>query len=88
MLRYEGRVYYYRINIVFDGKFYVFFESCFNILVELVYYYLMVVDGFIIMFYYLVLKCNKFIVYGVFFNYDKWEMECMDIIMKYKLGGG
>lgn len=68
-------MYYYRINIIVDGKVYVIVESCFSILVEFVYYYFIVVDGLVIILYYLVFKCNKFIVYGVFFIYDKWEME-------------
>nr|XP_023665294.1 tyrosine-protein kinase ABL1-like isoform X1 [Paramormyrops kingsleyae] len=87
-LRYEGRVYHYRINTASDGKLYVSSESRFNTLAELVHHHSIVADGLITTLHYPAPKRNKPTVYGVSPNYDKWEMERTDITMKHKLGGG
>ncbi|XP_056314867.1 tyrosine-protein kinase ABL1 isoform X1 [Danio aesculapii] len=87
-LRYEGRVYHYRINTASDGKLYVSSESRFNTLAELVHHHSTVSDGLITTLHYPAPKRNKPTVYGVSPNYDKWEMERTDITMKHKLGGG
>ncbi|XP_033893215.1 tyrosine-protein kinase ABL1-like isoform X1 [Acipenser ruthenus] len=87
-LRYEGRVYHYRINTASDSKLYVSSESRFNALAELVHHHSTVADGLITTLHYPAPKRNKPTVYGVSPNYDKWEMERTDITMKHKLGGG
>nr|XP_015797704.2 tyrosine-protein kinase ABL1 isoform X1 [Nothobranchius furzeri] len=87
-LRYEGRVYHYRINTASDGKLYVSSESRFNTLAELVHHHSTVQDGLITTLHYPAAKRNKPTIYGVSPNYDKWEMERTDITMKHKLGGG
>ncbi|XP_075901109.1 tyrosine-protein kinase ABL1 isoform X1 [Nelusetta ayraudi] len=87
-LRYEGRVYHYRINTAPDGKLYVSSESRFNTLAELVHHHSTVADGLITTLHYPAPKRNKPTIYGVSPNYDKWEMERTDITMKHKLGGG
>uniref|UniRef100_A0AAQ4QS12 Tyrosine-protein kinase n=1 Tax=Gasterosteus aculeatus aculeatus TaxID=481459 RepID=A0AAQ4QS12_GASAC len=87
-LRYEGRVYHYRINTASDGKLYVSSESRFNTLAELVHHHSTVSDGLITTLHYPAPKRNKPTIYGVSPNYDKWEMERTDITMKHKLGGG
>ncbi|XP_039201097.1 tyrosine-protein kinase ABL1 isoform X2 [Crotalus tigris] len=87
-LRYEGRVYHYRINTASDGKLYVSSESRFNTLAELVHHHSTVADGLIITLHYPAPKRNKPTIYGVSPNYDKWEIERTDITMKHKLGGG
>ncbi|XP_027798590.2 tyrosine-protein kinase ABL1 isoform X2 [Marmota flaviventris] len=87
-LRYEGRVYHYRINTASDGKLYVSSESRFNTLAELVHHHSTVADGLITTLHYPAPKRNKPTVYGVSPNYDKWEMERTDITMRHKLGGG
>uniref|UniRef100_A0A3Q3KPM6 Tyrosine-protein kinase n=1 Tax=Monopterus albus TaxID=43700 RepID=A0A3Q3KPM6_MONAL len=87
-LRYEGRVYHYRINTASDGKLYVSSESRFNTLAELVHHHSTVPDGLITTLHYPAPKRNKPTIYGVSPNYDKWEMERTDITMKHKLGGG
>ncbi|XP_062410276.1 tyrosine-protein kinase ABL1 isoform X2 [Sardina pilchardus] len=87
-LRYEGRVYHYRINTASDGKLYVSSDSRFNTLAELVHHHSTVADGLITTLHYPAPKRNKPTVYGVSPNYDKWEMERTDITMKHKLGGG
>ncbi|XP_061116491.1 tyrosine-protein kinase ABL1-like [Conger conger] len=87
-LRYEGRVYHYRINTASDGKLYVSSDSRFSTLAELVHHHSTVSDGLITTLHYPAPKRNKPTVYGVSPSYDKWEMERTDITMKHKLGGG
>ncbi|XP_030062414.1 tyrosine-protein kinase ABL2 isoform X2 [Microcaecilia unicolor] len=87
-LRYEGRVYHYRINTASDCKVYVTAESRFNTLAELVHHHSTVADGLVTTLHYPAPKCNKPTVYGVSPIHDKWEMERTDITMKHKLGGG
>ncbi|XP_006005126.1 tyrosine-protein kinase ABL2 isoform X2 [Latimeria chalumnae] len=87
-LRYEGRVYHYRINTASDAKVYVTAESRFNTLAELVHHHSTVADGLVTTLHYPAPKCNKPTVYGVSPIHDKWEMERTDITMKHKLGGG
>ncbi|XP_044123259.1 tyrosine-protein kinase ABL2 isoform X6 [Neovison vison] len=87
-LRYEGRVYHYRINTTTDGKVYVTAESRFSALAELVHHHSTVADGLVTTLHYPAPKCNKPTVYGVSPIHDKWEMERTDITMKHKLGGG
>ncbi|KAM5239276.1 tyrosine-protein kinase ABL2 isoform 7-T7 [Ctenodactylus gundi] len=87
-LRYEGRVYHYRINTTVDGKVYVTAESRFSTLAELVHHHSTVADGLVTTLHYPAPKCNKPTVYGVSPIHDKWEMERTDITMKHKLGGG
>ncbi|XP_017379915.1 tyrosine-protein kinase ABL2 isoform X3 [Cebus imitator] len=87
-LRYEGRVYHYRINTTADGKVYVTAESRFSTLAELVHHHSTVADGLVTTLHYPAPKCNKPTVYGVSPIHDKWEMERTDITMKHKLGGG
>uniref|UniRef100_A0A8C5WH21 Tyrosine-protein kinase n=1 Tax=Leptobrachium leishanense TaxID=445787 RepID=A0A8C5WH21_9ANUR len=87
-LRYEGRVYHYRINTSSDGKVYVTAESRFTTLAELVHHHSTVADGLVTILHYPAPKCNKPTVYGVSPIHDKWEMERTDITMKHKLGGG
>ncbi|XP_069336372.1 tyrosine-protein kinase ABL2 isoform X6 [Eulemur rufifrons] len=87
-LRYEGRVYHYRINTTTDGKVYVTAESRFSTLAELVHHHSTVADGLVTTLHYPAPKCNKPTVYGVSPIHDKWEMERTDITMKHKLGGG
>ncbi|XP_075879031.1 tyrosine-protein kinase ABL2 isoform X2 [Nelusetta ayraudi] len=87
-LRYEGRVYHYRINTSSDAKVYVTSESRFATLAELVHHHSTVADGLVTTLHYPAPKCNKPTVYGVSPIHDKWEMERTDITMKHKLGGG
>ncbi|XP_051003589.1 tyrosine-protein kinase ABL2 isoform X5 [Acomys russatus] len=87
-LRYEGRVYHYRINTTTDSKVCVTAESRFSTLAELVHHHSTVADGLVTTLHYPAPKCNKPTVYGVSPIHDKWEMERTDITMKHKLGGG
>lgn len=87
-LRYEGRVYHYRISEDSDGKVYVTSESRFNTLAELVHHHSMHADGLITMLLYPAPKRNKPIVFALSPEPDEWEIERTDITMKHKLGGG
>ncbi|XP_035449786.2 tyrosine-protein kinase Abl isoform X2 [Spodoptera frugiperda] len=86
-LRYEGRVYHYRINEDSDGKVYVTSESKFGTLAELVHHHSVVGDGLITQLLYPAPKRNKPTVFPLA-PPDHWEIDRTDIVMKHKLGGG
>ncbi|XP_039287602.1 tyrosine-protein kinase Abl isoform X2 [Nilaparvata lugens] len=87
-LRYEGRVYHYRINEDSDGKVYVTSESKFNTLAELVHHHSMHSDGLITQLLYPAPKHNKPTVFALSPEPDEWEINRTDIVMRHKLGGG
>ncbi|XP_044731798.1 tyrosine-protein kinase Abl isoform X2 [Chrysoperla carnea] len=87
-LRYEGRVYHYRINEDNEGKVYVTAESKFNTLAELVHHHSMLSDGLITQLLYPAPKHNKPTVFPLSPEPDEWEINRTDIVMKHKLGGG
>ncbi|XP_066992993.2 tyrosine-protein kinase Abl isoform X3 [Anabrus simplex] len=87
-LRYEGRVYHYRINEDTDGKVYVTTESKFNTLAELVHHHSMHSDGLITQLLYPAPKHNKPTVFALSPEPDEWEINRTDIVMRHKLGGG
>ncbi|XP_012261866.2 tyrosine-protein kinase Abl isoform X2 [Athalia rosae] len=87
-LRYEGRVYHYRINEDSEGKMFVTTESKFNTLAELVHHHSMLADGLITQLLYPAPKHNKPTVFPLSPEPDEWEINRTDIVMKHKLGGG
>ncbi|XP_054273838.1 tyrosine-protein kinase Abl isoform X2 [Macrosteles quadrilineatus] len=87
-LRYEGRVYHYRINEDDGGKVYVTTESKFNTLAELVHHHSMHADGLITQLLYPAPKHNKPTVFALSPEPDEWEINRTDIVMRHKLGGG
>ncbi|XP_023030325.2 tyrosine-protein kinase Abl isoform X2 [Leptinotarsa decemlineata] len=87
-LRYEGRVYHYRINEDTEGKVFVTTESKFNTLAELVHHHSMASDGLITQLLYPAPKHNKPTVFPLSPEPDEWEINRTDIVMKHKLGGG
>ncbi|XP_034232083.1 tyrosine-protein kinase Abl [Thrips palmi] len=87
-LRYEGRVYHYRINEDTEGKVYVTTESKFNTLAELVHHHSMHSDGLITQLLYPAPKHNKPTVFALSPEPDEWEINRTDIVMRHKLGGG
>ncbi|XP_053994056.1 tyrosine-protein kinase Abl isoform X4 [Hylaeus volcanicus] len=87
-LRYEGRVYHYRINEDSEGKMYVTNESKFNTLAELVHHHSMLADGLITQLLYPAPKHNKPTVFPLSPEPDEWEINRTDIVMRHKLGGG
>lgn len=87
-LRYNGRVYHYRINEDDSSKLYVSSEFRFNTLAELVHHHSQHADGLITQLLYPAPKRNKPTVFGLTPEPDEWEIERTDIAMKHKLGGG
>lgn len=87
-LRYDGRVYHYRINEDTEGKVFVTAESKFNTLAELVHHHSMISDGLITQLLYPAPKHNKPTVFPLSPEPDEWEITRTDIVMKHKLGGG
>lgn len=87
-LRYEGKVYHYRINEDSEGKVFVTSESKFNTLAELVHHHSMLSDGLITQLLYPAPKHNKPTVFPLSPEPDEWEINRTDIVMKHKLGGG
>ncbi|XP_051170305.1 tyrosine-protein kinase Abl isoform X3 [Leptopilina boulardi] len=87
-LRYEGRVYHYRINEDNEGKMFVTTESKFNTLAELVHHHSMLSDGLITQLLYPAPKQNKPTVFPLSPEPDEWEINRTDIVMRHKLGGG
>ncbi|KAK3850172.1 hypothetical protein Pcinc_043101, partial [Petrolisthes cinctipes] len=87
-LRYNGRVYHYRINEDDTAKLYVSSEFRFNTLAELVHHHSQHADGLITQLLYPAPKRNKPTVFGLTPEPDEWEIERTDIAMKHKLGGG
>ncbi|XP_035211836.1 tyrosine-protein kinase Abl-like isoform X2 [Stegodyphus dumicola] len=87
-LRYEGRVYHYRISEDTDSKVFVTAECRFNTLAELVHHHSMHADGLITLLLYPAPKRNKPTVFALSPEPDEWEIDRTDIVMKHKLGGG
>ncbi|XP_074653918.1 uncharacterized protein LOC141908035 isoform X3 [Tubulanus polymorphus] len=87
-LRYEGRVYHYRISEDPDGKLYVTSEHRFRTLAELVHHHTLHADGLITTLLYPAPKKNKPTIYGLCPEPDKWEVDRTEIAMKHRLGGG
>ncbi|KAG8182032.1 hypothetical protein JTE90_013962 [Oedothorax gibbosus] len=87
-VRYEGRVYHYRINEDSDGKVFVTSECPFNTLAELVHHHSLHTDGLITVLLYPAPKRNKPTVFALSPEPDEWEIERTDIVMKHRLGGG
>ncbi|XP_064648869.1 tyrosine-protein kinase Abl-like isoform X2 [Lineus longissimus] len=87
-LRYDGRVYHYRINEDSEGKVYVTSDHRFNNLAELVHHHYMHSDGLITTLLYPAPKKSKPTVFSVSPETDKWEVERTEIAMKHRLGGG
>ncbi|XP_068143366.1 tyrosine-protein kinase Abl isoform X2 [Drosophila tropicalis] len=89
-LRYDGRVYHYRISEDPDGKVFVTQEAKFNTLAELVHHHSVPHEGhgLITPLLYPAPKQNKPTVFPLSPEPDEWEICRTDIMMKHKLGGG
>uniref|UniRef100_A0A2M4BIQ6 Tyrosine-protein kinase n=1 Tax=Anopheles marajoara TaxID=58244 RepID=A0A2M4BIQ6_9DIPT len=89
-LRYDGRVYHYRISEDSDGKVYVTVDAKFNTLAELVHHHSALHEGhgLITPLLYPAPKQNKPTVFPLSPEPDEWEICRTDIVMKHKLGGG
>ncbi|XP_052789432.1 tyrosine-protein kinase Abl-like [Mya arenaria] len=87
-VRYEGRVYHYRISEDSDTKVYVTMDHRFNTLAELVHHHSIHSDGLVTTLLYPAPKRQKPTVFGLSPEPDKWEIERTEIAMKHRLGGG
>ncbi|XP_045197750.2 tyrosine-protein kinase ABL1-like isoform X1 [Mercenaria mercenaria] len=87
-VRYEGRVYHYRISEDSDAKVYVTVDHRFNTLAELVHHHSIHSDGLVTTLLYPAPKRTKPTVFGLSPEPDRWEIERTEIAMKHRLGGG
>ena len=96
-LRYEGRVYHYRIQQADDaeGSFFVTAESTFAHLAELIHHHSVLSDGLVTQLLYPAPKKrprrkgkSSSSSSQQQHRTDDWEMDRTDIVMKHKLGGG
>ena len=87
-LRFDGRVYHYRISTSPDNKYYVSSDNRFHTIAELVHYHSVKSDGLVTTLHYPAPKKDKPTVYGFSPEPDRWEIERTEIAMKHRLGGG
>lgn len=85
-LRYDGRIYHYRINSDENGQYYVSTELRFPTLQQLIHHHSVTTDGLVHL---LLYPINKHKIQPALFKIDdKWEIPRSEIAMKQKLGGG
>ncbi|XP_055357949.1 tyrosine-protein kinase Abl-like isoform X2 [Paramacrobiotus metropolitanus] len=87
-LRYEGRVYHYRINQMPDGKLYITPDSQFKSLSLLVRHHCAHADGLISSLLYPAPKRTKQSPFSMSVETDEWEIPRAEIAMRHKLGAG
>ncbi len=86
-LRYEGRVFHYRVNKDENSLFYVSKDAKFVTLVELIHHHSSEASGLTTVLLYPAPKKNKPTLFSLSPD-DKWEIERTEIQMKNKLGSG
>ena len=87
-LRYDGRVFHYRIHFDPQGKCYVTPESKFDTLAKLVVHHSKNPDGLTTTLHYPAPNPRKPPIYSISHDVDQWELNRSDIEMGQKLGGG
>lgn len=87
-LRYDGRVFHYRIHLDSSSKYYVTPESKFESLAELVVHHSKNPDGLTTTLHYPAPNPRKPPIYSLSHEVDEWELNRSDIDMGQKLGGG
>ena len=87
-LRYDGRVFHYRIHSDPSGLYYVTPESKFDTLSQLVKHHSKSPDGLTTTLHYPAPNSRKPPVYGVAHDFDEWEFDRSNLEMGAKLGGG
>lgn len=87
-LRYDGRVYHYRVYFDENEMVYVREEAKFKNVEDLVAYHSQESGGLVTNLRYPALKIDKPAVYGFSPTEDEWEISRVDIFMGQKLGGG
>lgn len=87
-LRYDGRVYHYRISSGDDGTYYITPDAKFDLLSALVHHHSTHSDGLITTLHYPAVNPTKPPVYSLSHEVDKWEVDRSDLEMGAKLGAG
>jgi len=87
-LRYDGRVYHYRISSGDDGDYFITPDAKFTMLSTLVHHHSNHSDGLITTLHYPAVNPTKPPVYSLSHEVDKWEVERSDLEMGAKLGAG
>lgn len=87
-LRYDGRVFHYRIHFDSQGKCYVTPDSKFDTLAKLVLHHSKQSDGLTTTLHYPAPNPRKPPIYSISHDVDQWELNRSDIDMGQKLGGG
>ena len=87
-LRFDGRVFHYRIHLDSASKYYVTPESKFESLAELVVHHSKNPDGLTTTLHYPAPNPRKPPIYSLSHEVDEWELNRSDIDMGQKLGGG
>lgn len=87
-LRYDGRVFHYRIHHDSQSKCYVTPESKFDSLAKLVIHHSKNPDGLTTTLHYPAPNPRKPPIYSLSHDVDEWELNRSDIEMGQKLGGG
>lgn len=87
-LRYDGRVFHYRIHFDTLGKCYVTPDSKFETLAKLVVHHSKNPDGLTTTLHYPAPNPRKPPIYSISHDVDQWELNRSDIEMGQKLGGG
>ena len=87
-LRYDGRVFHYRIHFDAGAKCYVTPESKFDTLAKLVVHHSKNPDGLTTTLHYPAPNPRKPPIYSISHDVDQWEINRSDIEMGQKLGGG
>ena len=86
-VRFDGRVYHYRVSRSPEGKLYISAGNKFSTLAELVHYHSQHSDGLITTLHYPAPKTDKPTIYGTH-RPDEWEVNRDEISMKKRLDGG
>uniref|UniRef100_A0A5S6R0N9 non-specific protein-tyrosine kinase n=1 Tax=Trichuris muris TaxID=70415 RepID=A0A5S6R0N9_TRIMR len=89
-LRYEGRVYHYRLNEDSDGKLYITADRRFSSLAQLVHFHSREAEGLACS---LLYPAPKKDIPSCAFSLspsqpDEWEVDRTEVVMKQRLGGG
>ena len=86
-IRFDGRVYHYRISKNAEGKLYISAGNKFTTLAELVHYHSQHTDGLVTTLHYPAPKSEKPTIYGTH-KPDEWEINRDEICMKQRLDAG
>lgn len=87
-LRFDSRVYHYRVSHAPDGKMYVSTDNRFTSIAELIHHHSKHADGLVTTLHYPAAKTDKPTVYSFSPEPDEWEIPRSEIAMKHRLGGG